>query len=214
MKTFITKTAPSWSFILMLLVTVDKSSEFDWICVDQRLNLVFESRAILHGMPSNSSMVFTLSIDIVLFWIWRSPRPYGDGMNPVILNQYGEELCIRHWKWIIHFGPFSLLGLVIPGSDPWSYSCANLWGDWRPINGTWAYPGERGWLLTGSSRIVCDLLFSPDIAWRCSSGTNLFLCSLLAPVSTILPLFIPSSILPTKYIKFSNSMKVFTISMS
>ena len=27
-NTFITKTAPSWSFILMLLVTVDKSSEF------------------------------------------------------------------------------------------------------------------------------------------------------------------------------------------
>ena len=51
----------------MLLVIVDKSSEFDWICVDQQLNLVFESHAILHGVPLNSSMVFTLSIDIVLF---------------------------------------------------------------------------------------------------------------------------------------------------
>ena len=86
MRTFITKTAPSWSFVLMLLVTVDKSSEFDWICVDQRLNLVFESRAIFHGVPPNSSMVFTLSIDIVLFWIWRSPWPYGDGRDPIILN--------------------------------------------------------------------------------------------------------------------------------
>ena len=96
----------------MLLVTVDKSSEFDWICVDQRLNLVFESRAILHGVPPNSSMVFTLSIDIVLFWIWRSPRPCGDGRNPIILNQYGEQLCIRHWKWMVHFGPFPFLALV------------------------------------------------------------------------------------------------------
>ena len=77
----------------MLLVTVDKSFEFDWICVDQQLNLVFESRAILHEVPPNSSMVFALSIDIILFWIWRSPRPRGDGRNPIILNQYGEQLC-------------------------------------------------------------------------------------------------------------------------
>ena len=49
MKTFMNKnkeTAPNWSFILMLLMTIDKVSKSDWICVDQRLNLVFESHAI------------------------------------------------------------------------------------------------------------------------------------------------------------------------
>ena len=97
----------------MLLVTIDKSSEFDWICVDQQLNLVFESCAILHGVSPNSSMVFTLSIDIILFWIWRSPKPCGNGRNPIILNQYGEQLCIRHWKWMVHFSPFPFLALVI-----------------------------------------------------------------------------------------------------
>ena len=46
MKIFMNKskeTAPNWSFILMLLMTIDKVSESGWICVDQRLNLVFES---------------------------------------------------------------------------------------------------------------------------------------------------------------------------
>ena len=61
------KTASSWSFILMLLMTTDKFSKFDRICVDQGLNLVFEGCAILHGMSSNSSMVFTYGIDIVSF---------------------------------------------------------------------------------------------------------------------------------------------------
>ena len=112
MKTFITKTAPSWSFVLMLLVTVDKSSEFDWVCIDQQLNLVFESRAILHWVPPNSSMVFTFSIDIVLLWIWRSPGPCGNDRNPIILNQYGEQLCTRYWKWVVHFGLFPFLALV------------------------------------------------------------------------------------------------------
>ena len=58
MKTFITKdttkTAPSSSFILVLLVAVDKSSEFDWICVDQGLDFILEGHAIFCGMPSNS----------------------------------------------------------------------------------------------------------------------------------------------------------------
>ena len=53
----------------MLLMTIDKFSEFDRICVDQGLNLVFEDCAILHEMSSNSSMVFTYGIDIVFFWI-------------------------------------------------------------------------------------------------------------------------------------------------
>ena len=60
----------------------------------------------------NSFMVFTLSINIVLFRIWRSPRLCGDGRNPIILNQYGEQLCIRHWKWMVHFSPFPFLALV------------------------------------------------------------------------------------------------------
>ena len=94
MKTFMNKskeTAPNWSFILMLLMTIDKVSESVWICVDQRLNLVFESHAILHRMPPNSSMVFTSGIDIVPFWIWRSFRPCGNDRNLIILDQYGNN---------------------------------------------------------------------------------------------------------------------------
>ena len=93
MKTFINKSkkiAPSWSFILTLLMTIDKFSEFGWICVDQRLNLVFEGRAILYGMPSNSFMVFTFGIDIVPFWIWKSSRAWENDRSPIILDQYEE----------------------------------------------------------------------------------------------------------------------------
>ena len=88
MKTFMNKSkeiAPNWSFILMLLMIIDKVSESGWIYVDQRLNLVFESHATLHRMPLNSSMVFTSGIDIIPLWIWRSSRPYGNDKNPIIL---------------------------------------------------------------------------------------------------------------------------------
>ena len=54
MKIFITKTAPSWSFVLMLLVTTDQFSEFDRICVDQGLDFILEGHAIFYGVPSNS----------------------------------------------------------------------------------------------------------------------------------------------------------------
>ena len=104
--------------ILMLLMTIDKSSEFGWICIDQRLNLVFKSCAILHRVPPNSSMVFTLSVDIILFQIYRFSRPCGNSRNPIILNQYGEQLCIRHWEWMIHFSPFPFLALVIAWVRP------------------------------------------------------------------------------------------------
>ena len=90
------ETAPNWSFILMLLMTIDKVSESGWIYVDQRLNHVFKSYAILHGMPPNPSMVFSSSIDIVPFWIWRSSRPCGNDKNPIVLDQYGEQLSIGH----------------------------------------------------------------------------------------------------------------------
>ena len=40
-------------------MTIDKFFEFSWIHVDQGLDLVLESRAILYGMSSNSSMVLT-----------------------------------------------------------------------------------------------------------------------------------------------------------
>ena len=100
-------------FVLMLLMTVDKSSKFDWICIDQQLNLVFESCAILHGVPPNSSMVFKPSIDIVLFWIWKSPRPCGDDKNPIVLDQYGEQFSIGHRKYVVPFGAFPFLALVI-----------------------------------------------------------------------------------------------------
>ena len=63
------KTAPSWSFILMLLMTINKFSEFGRIRVDQGLDLVIESHAILCGMPSNSSVVLTSGINIVSFRI-------------------------------------------------------------------------------------------------------------------------------------------------
>ena len=56
-------------FVLMLQVTTDQFSEFDRICVDQGLEFVLEGHVIFYGMPSNSSMVFTLSTDIMLFWI-------------------------------------------------------------------------------------------------------------------------------------------------
>ena len=107
------KTAPSWSFILMLLMTTDKFSKFDRICVDQGLNLVFEGCAILHGMSSNSSMVFTYGIDIVSFWMRKSSRPCGNDRNPIVLDQYVEQFSIRHWKCVVHLGPFPFLALVI-----------------------------------------------------------------------------------------------------
>ena len=72
MKTFMNKSkeaTPNWSFILMFLMTIDKVSESGWICIDQRLNPVFESRVILYEIPPNSSMVFTSGIDIVPFRI-------------------------------------------------------------------------------------------------------------------------------------------------
>ena len=101
MKTFMNKskeTAPNWSFILMLLMTIDKVSESSWICVDQRMNIVFESHAILHEIPLNSSMIYTSGIDIIPFWIWRYSRPCENDRNPIVLDHYGEQLSIGHWK--------------------------------------------------------------------------------------------------------------------
>ena len=76
MKTFINKrkkNAPSWSFILTLLMTIEKFSEFGRICVDKKLNLVFEDSAILRGMPSTLPWYPRLA-----FWnwaIWPHPGP-------------------------------------------------------------------------------------------------------------------------------------------
>ena len=70
MKTFINKSkeiAPNWSFILMLLMTIDKVSESSWICIDQRLNLVFESHAILHEMPPTPPWYSHLALTSYLF---------------------------------------------------------------------------------------------------------------------------------------------------
>ena len=92
MKTFMikkqTKTAPSWSFILTLLMTIDQFSEFDRICVDQILDLVLEGRAIFRGMPSNSSVVLTSSINIVSFQIWRSFWSCRNNENPERIGDY------------------------------------------------------------------------------------------------------------------------------
>ena len=62
------KTAPSWSFILMLLMTINKFSEFGRICDDQGLDLVLESRVILYGMPSYSSVVSFVECPLTPLW--------------------------------------------------------------------------------------------------------------------------------------------------
>ena len=117
LKTFMikgqTKTTPSWSFILMLLMTTDQFSEFDRICIDQGLDLVLEGRAIFCGMPSNSSVVLTSGINIVSFRIRRSSWPCRNNRNPIILNHYREQFFIRHRKCVVHFGPFPFLALVV-----------------------------------------------------------------------------------------------------
>ena len=108
-----TKIAPSWSFILMFLMTTDQFSEFDRICVDQGLDLVLEGCAILRGMPSNSSVVLTFGINIVSFRIWRSSWPCGNDRNPIVLDQYGEQFSIGHRKRMVRLGPFPFLALII-----------------------------------------------------------------------------------------------------
>ena len=145
MKTFIikrqTKTAPSWSFILMLLVTTDQFSEFDWICVDQGLDLVLEGRAIFCGMPSNSFVILTSSINIVSFRIWRSSWPCRNNRNLIVLDQYGEQFSIRHRKCMVHFGSFPFLALVIAWVRPLAiFPCGRLGQktfDWGHL-GTWS----------------------------------------------------------------------------
>ena len=91
----------------MLLMTTNKFSEFGRIRVDQGLDLVLESRAILCGMPSNYLMVLTSGINIVSFRIWRSSWSCENDRNPIILDQYKEQFSIGYWKCVVHFGPFS-----------------------------------------------------------------------------------------------------------
>ena len=97
----------------MLLMTINKFSKFGRIRIDQGLDLVLESRAILYGMPSNSSVVITSGINIVSIRIWRSSWSCGNNRNPVVLDQYREQFSIRHQKCVVHFGPFPFLALVI-----------------------------------------------------------------------------------------------------
>ena len=106
-------TTPSWSVILMLLMTINKFSESGRICVNQGLDLVLESHAILCKMPFYSSVVFTSSINIVSFRIWRFSWSHGNDRNPIVLDQYGEQISIGHRKCVVHFGPFSFLTLII-----------------------------------------------------------------------------------------------------
>ena len=94
-------------------MTIDKFSEFSQIRIDQGLNLVLESHAILCGMPSNSSVVLTFSINIISFHIRKSSWSYGNDRNPMVLDQYGEQFSIGHRKCVVHFGPFPFLALVI-----------------------------------------------------------------------------------------------------
>ena len=93
-------------------MTINKFSEFGRICDDQGLDLVLESRVILCGMPSYSSVVLTSGINIVSFWIWRSSRPCGNDRNPIVLDQYGEQFSIGHRKCVVHFGPFPFLDCI------------------------------------------------------------------------------------------------------
>ena len=143
MKTFMierqTKTAPSWSFILMLLMTTDQFSEFDRICVDQGLDLVLEGRAIFRGMPSNSSVVLTSGINIVFFQIWRSSWSSRNDRNPIVLDQYGEQFSIGHRKCMVHFGLFPFLALVIAWVRPLIIFSCKLLGRKNLIGGTWVH---------------------------------------------------------------------------
>ena len=91
----------------MLLMITDKFSKFSRIRVDQGLDLVFESRAILCGMPSNSLVVLASGINIISFRIWRSSWSCENNKNPIVLDQYGEQFSIGHRKCVVHFGPFS-----------------------------------------------------------------------------------------------------------
>ena len=199
-------------------MTTNKFYEFGWIHVDQWLDFVFESRAIFCGMPFNSFVVLTPGINIVSFRIWRSSWSFRNDKNLIVLDQYGEQFSIGHRKCMVHFGPFPFLALVIAWVGLLIVFLCEPLGRMKTGQGDLGIPAERGWFLTGSSRVVCNLLLLPlsflDIAWTCSSGTILFFSLMLAPLSTILPLFIPSSILPTEYIKSLNPMKVLTISMS
>ena len=79
-------------------MTTDKFSEFDRICVDQGLDLVLKSRAILYGMSSNSPVVLISGINIVSFRIWRSSLSCRNDKNPIVLDQYGEQSFIGHRK--------------------------------------------------------------------------------------------------------------------
>ena len=208
MKTLITKTAPSWSF-LMLLVTVDKSSEFDWICVDQRLDLVFESRAILRRMPSKSSMVLTSGINIISFRIWRSSWSCENDRNPIVLNQYGEQFSIRHRKCMVHFDPFPFLALVIAWVGPITiFPCRHL----GRKTSNWGYLGTWStWVKEVPDRFFHWLEFSSAWFFNRFIGDVPFRgCPSVHDSSTLYSI----SILPTEYIKSPNSTKVLTISMS
>ena len=94
-------------------MTINKFSKFGRICVDQWLDFVFESRAILCGMPSNSPVILTSGINIISFQIWRSSWSCGHDRNLIVLDQYGEQFSIRHRKYVVHFGLFPFLALVI-----------------------------------------------------------------------------------------------------
>ena len=89
-------------------MATDKFFEFDRIYVNQGLNFVLESHAILCGMLSNSSVVLTSGINIVSFRIWGSSWSCRNNRNLIILDQYGEQFFIGHRKCVVHFGSFSL----------------------------------------------------------------------------------------------------------
>ena len=82
----------------MLLMTINKFSEFGQIRVNQGLDLVLKSHLILYGMPSNSPMVLTSGINIVSFRIWSSSWSCENDKNLIVLDQYGEQFSIGHRK--------------------------------------------------------------------------------------------------------------------
>ena len=71
-------------------MSIDNLFEFGRIYIDQSLNFVFEGRAILRVMPSNSFLICTSNTEIVPFWIGRLSRFGRNDQNPVVLDQYRQ----------------------------------------------------------------------------------------------------------------------------
>ena len=185
----------------LTLMTYYSPFEFSQISIDQCLNFVFESCPIFHEMSSNFPTVFTYRIKVISLWAWRSSRLKGNNENSILLNQYREQFDIRRWKWTEHLAPFLLLPRMTWVGYCTVFPCGILGVMETLLRGTtiWAVWGNE-WkrLLKDLSTALDFLLFHPPVV---SSTTFIFFVGILASISNIFPLFIPSSIWPIKYSK-------------